>query len=171
MTEIAAVYQCYFYSGTPVGSILDDELGEGEYQQLLVFVSDIHNSWNFIQNPNTPVDPVPLAPFNQLDGFGPSLEGWIPDVAVNWLLLATNLRKKWAELDKRETPLTYLEVRRVWLRRIAYHLFTDRQRLFPWSLQAELEDAVRDAVRCHFEPANRPALIRLHVVQDFVLAA
>jgi len=37
--------------------------------------------------------------------------------------------------------------------------------------QAELEDAVRDAVRCHFEPAERPTLIRLHLVQDFVLAA
>jgi hypothetical protein len=30
---------------------------------------------------------------------------------------------------------------------------------------------VRDAVRCHFEDAQRPALIRLHWVRDEVIAA
>ena len=34
-----------------------------------------------------------------------------------------------------------------------------------------LEGMVRDAVRCHFEDADRPAVIRLHVVRDLVLAS
>jgi dephospho-CoA kinase len=34
----------------------------------------------------------------------------------------------------------------------------------------ELEEMVRDAVRCHFEKAKRPAVIRLHFVKDHVLA-
>jgi len=33
-----------------------------------------------------------------------------------------------------------------------------------------LRDAVRNAVRCHFEDANRPRLLRLHVTRDEVLA-
>lgn len=37
--------------------------------------------------------------------------------------------------------------------------------------EAELAEAVRDAVRCHFDEAERPALIRLHIVRDIVLAA
>ena len=34
-----------------------------------------------------------------------------------------------------------------------------------------LRDAMRDAVRCHFEPADRPQLIRLHLVRDEVIPA
>lgn len=34
-----------------------------------------------------------------------------------------------------------------------------------------LRDAVREAVRCHFDEENRPALIRLHYVRDEVFAA
>ena len=34
-----------------------------------------------------------------------------------------------------------------------------------------LRAAIRDAVRCHFEEADRPSLIRLHQVQDEVIAA
>ncbi len=36
---------------------------------------------------------------------------------------------------------------------------------------AELHVAVRDAVSCHFEPADKPGLIRLHFVRDEILAA
>jgi len=37
---------------------------------------------------------------------------------------------------------------------------------------ARLREAVRDAVRCHFEnEATRPKLIRLHSVRDEVIAA
>jgi predicted RNase H-like HicB family nuclease len=36
---------------------------------------------------------------------------------------------------------------------------------------AELREQVRDAVACHFEPAEKPRLIRLHFVRDEVLAA
>ena len=32
-----------------------------------------------------------------------------------------------------------------------------------------LRQAVRDAVRCHFEPGAEPKVIRLHVVRDEVL--
>ncbi len=35
----------------------------------------------------------------------------------------------------------------------------------------ELKEAVQDAVRCHFEEGERPALLRLHFVRDEVLAA
>ena len=34
----------------------------------------------------------------------------------------------------------------------------------------ELQDMVRDAVRCHFEEEARPRMIRLHFVEDEVLA-
>ena len=35
----------------------------------------------------------------------------------------------------------------------------------------ELRDQVRDAVQCHFDDGERPAIIRLHYVKDEVLAA
>jgi len=30
----------------------------------------------------------------------------------------------------------------------------------------ELREMIRDAVRCHFEEGERPAIIRLHLVKD-----
>lgn len=33
----------------------------------------------------------------------------------------------------------------------------------------ELRQAVRDAVRCHFDPGTEPRVIRLHLVRDEVL--
>ncbi len=35
----------------------------------------------------------------------------------------------------------------------------------------ELHASVRDAVRCHFDEAAQPKLIRLHFVRDEVIAA
>jgi hypothetical protein len=35
----------------------------------------------------------------------------------------------------------------------------------------QLRTAVRDAVRCHCEEADRPKVIRLHLVRDEVIAA
>jgi hypothetical protein len=35
----------------------------------------------------------------------------------------------------------------------------------------ELRQQVRDAVQCHFDAGERPAMIRLHYVKDEVLAA
>lgn len=34
----------------------------------------------------------------------------------------------------------------------------------------ELKSMVQDAVRCHFDEADRPRLIRLHLVKDEVIA-
>jgi hypothetical protein len=34
-----------------------------------------------------------------------------------------------------------------------------------------LRDAVRDAVRCHFDDAERPKVIRLHFLREEVFAA
>lgn len=34
-----------------------------------------------------------------------------------------------------------------------------------------LRDAIRDAVRCHFDEADRPRVIRLHQVHEEVFAA
>lgn len=36
---------------------------------------------------------------------------------------------------------------------------------------ADLHAQVRDAVACHFEPEDKPKLIRLHFVRDEVLTA
>jgi hypothetical protein len=36
---------------------------------------------------------------------------------------------------------------------------------------AQLRDAVRDAVRCHFDEPDRPKMIRLHLVRDEIIAA
>ena len=33
----------------------------------------------------------------------------------------------------------------------------------------ELKEMVLDAVRCHFEPENRPKVIRLHLVKDEII--
>jgi len=33
-----------------------------------------------------------------------------------------------------------------------------------------LKEAVRDAVKCHFEEEERPRIIRLHIVKDEVMA-
>lgn len=35
----------------------------------------------------------------------------------------------------------------------------------------QLREAVRDAVRCHFDEAERPKAIRLHDIRDEVIAA
>ena len=35
----------------------------------------------------------------------------------------------------------------------------------------QLREAVRDAVRCHFDEADRPKVLRLHHVRDEVIAA
>ena len=35
----------------------------------------------------------------------------------------------------------------------------------------DLREVLRDAVRCHFEQADRPQLIRIHYVRDEVIAA
>lgn len=35
----------------------------------------------------------------------------------------------------------------------------------------ELKTMVQDAVSCHFEPLEKPSLIRLHLVKDEVIAA
>jgi len=34
-----------------------------------------------------------------------------------------------------------------------------------------LKSALRDAVNCHFEPAQKPRIIRLHMVKDEVIPA
>ena len=33
----------------------------------------------------------------------------------------------------------------------------------------ELREAVQDAVQCHFDESNRPAMVRLHVVREEVI--
>jgi hypothetical protein len=48
-------------------------------------------------------------------------------------------------------------------RGVAEAVFTEADTL------EELRQAVRDAVRCHFEPGTEPRFIRLHLVHDEVL--
>jgi len=47
---------------------------------------------------------------------------------------------------------------------LGYSIFTEADTL------DELKEAVRDAVKCHFESKDMPNLIRLHMVKDEVIA-
>ncbi len=49
-------------------------------------------------------------------------------------------------------------------RALGHSIFTEAE---TWD---DLKEAVLDAVRCHFEKQDKPAMIRLHVVRDEVLA-
>ena len=49
-------------------------------------------------------------------------------------------------------------------RALEYPIFSEGDTL------EEIRDAVRDAVRCHFDPGNSPKVIRLHFVKDEVIA-
>jgi len=49
-------------------------------------------------------------------------------------------------------------------RALGHSLFTQAD---SW---AELRKMIRDAVRCHFDEADRPRLIRLHLTRDEVIA-
>jgi hypothetical protein len=50
-------------------------------------------------------------------------------------------------------------------RALSASIFTEAETL------PELEVAVRDAVHCHFDEGNAPAMIRLHLVRDMVIPA
>ncbi len=50
-------------------------------------------------------------------------------------------------------------------RAIGASIFTQAETL------AELRQFIRDAVNCHYDEADRPRLIRLHIVRDEVIAA
>jgi predicted RNase H-like HicB family nuclease len=50
-------------------------------------------------------------------------------------------------------------------RALGYSIFTDAE------TYEQLRENVRDALRCHFESEQMPAVIRLHYVKDEVLAA
>ena len=47
---------------------------------------------------------------------------------------------------------------------LGYSIFTDGNTI------EELKIMVQDAVNCHFEPSEKPTLIRLHMVKDEVIA-
>ena len=48
---------------------------------------------------------------------------------------------------------------------LGYSIFTEG------NTTEELKIMVQDAVNCHFEPSEKPPLIRLHMVKDEVIAA
>jgi hypothetical protein len=50
-------------------------------------------------------------------------------------------------------------------RAVGHSIYTQAESL------EELRTAVQDAVRCHFDEAERPTLIRLQVVRDEVIPA
>jgi hypothetical protein len=50
-------------------------------------------------------------------------------------------------------------------RALSHSIYTETESL------DELKEKVQDAVRCHFEEKDRPALIRLHLVRDEVIPA
>ncbi len=49
-------------------------------------------------------------------------------------------------------------------RALGHSIFTEADSL------EELRAMVRDAVSCHFDDANRPSVIRLHLVRDELIA-
>lgn len=50
-------------------------------------------------------------------------------------------------------------------RALGHSIFTEAD---TWE---ELKEAIRDAVRCHFDPEEQPKLIRLHAVREEVVIA
>ena len=50
-------------------------------------------------------------------------------------------------------------------RALGYSIFTEGD------TEDELRTMVRDAVHCHFEDGDSPAIIRLHFVRDVVMSA
>jgi hypothetical protein len=50
-------------------------------------------------------------------------------------------------------------------RALSHSIYTETESL------DELKEKVQDAVRCHFEEKDRPALIRMHLVRDEVIPA
>ncbi|MFH1825154.1 MAG: 2-oxoisovalerate dehydrogenase [Candidatus Firestonebacteria bacterium] len=50
-------------------------------------------------------------------------------------------------------------------RALGYSIFTESETM------NELKESVKDAVKCHFEEAETPGIIRLHMVKDEVLTA
>jgi len=50
-------------------------------------------------------------------------------------------------------------------RALGHSIYTDADTI------AELHANVRDAIACHFDPAEKPGIIRLHFVRDEVIAA
>lgn len=50
-------------------------------------------------------------------------------------------------------------------RALGHSIFTEAEN---WD---ELREAVRESIRCHFEPTDSPQVIRLHYVRDEVLVA
>jgi hypothetical protein len=50
-------------------------------------------------------------------------------------------------------------------RAIGHPIFTEADSI------PELKEMVRDAVRCHFDAAAAPSIIRLHFVRDEVISA
>ena len=50
-------------------------------------------------------------------------------------------------------------------RALGHSIFTEADTL------DDLREAVRDAVRCHFDDTDRPKVIRLHFVREEVFAA
>jgi hypothetical protein len=50
-------------------------------------------------------------------------------------------------------------------RALSHSIYTEAESL------DELKKKVQDAVRCHFEEKDRPALIRMHLVRDEVIPA
>ena len=49
-------------------------------------------------------------------------------------------------------------------RALGFSIYTEAETL------EELKEAVRDAVRCHFEEADLPKMVHLHLVKDEVIA-
>jgi hypothetical protein len=48
---------------------------------------------------------------------------------------------------------------------LGYSIFTEADTM------PELKLMIRDAVRCHFDDADRPKVIRIHLVRDEVISA
>ena len=46
---------------------------------------------------------------------------------------------------------------------LGYSIYTEAD---TWQ---ELKEAIQDAVQCHFDQADRPAMVRLHVVKEEVI--
>jgi hypothetical protein len=71
----------------------------------------------------------------------------------------------WARSRARSSSRSRKRRKEASARALGHAIFTEADDL------AALRDAVRDAVRCHFDEEERPRVIRLHLVREEVFAA
>jgi hypothetical protein len=99
-----------------------------------------------------------VCPFHFLDRYVPRA-GFRPPPAYNYARIK-DVSQSEIIFSVQESPEGGFEART-----LGFSIFTEADSL------DELKTIIRDAVSCHFEPAEKPSVIRLHMVKDEVIPA